>query len=149
METIIMTAKGGNGTVELFENKVRLKRGWLMRQSIPEKEILIDQISAIQFKEPGFSGQGYIQFSFLGGAELKGSGFFKVAKDENTVTFGSGDTKAFLAIKEAIEQRVIAARSGRNSASNLDEIQKLVSLRTKGIISEEEFNAKKKQLLGL
>jgi len=33
--------------------------------------------------------------------------------------------------------------------SNLDELEKLAALRDKGIISEEEFKAKKKQLLGL
>ena len=33
--------------------------------------------------------------------------------------------------------------------SNMDELEKLARLRDKGIISEEEFEAKKKQLLGL
>ena len=33
--------------------------------------------------------------------------------------------------------------------SNMDELEKLVRLGDKGIISEEEFKAKKKQLLGL
>ncbi|PNX46429.1 MAG: hypothetical protein BV457_04070 [Thermoplasmata archaeon M9B1D] len=31
----------------------------------------------------------------------------------------------------------------------MDELEKLARLRDKGIISEEEFEAKKKQLLGL
>jgi hypothetical protein len=38
-----------------------------------------------------------------------------------------------------------ASRTG----SNLDELERLASLRDKGIITEEEFNAKKKQLLDL
>jgi hypothetical protein len=35
------------------------------------------------------------------------------------------------------------------TGSNLDELERLASLRDKGIITEEEFEAKKKQLLGL
>jgi hypothetical protein len=35
------------------------------------------------------------------------------------------------------------------TGSNLDEIERLASLRDKGIITEEEFEAKKKQLLDL
>ena len=36
-----------------------------------------------------------------------------------------------------------------DSPSNLDELEKLASLRDKGILTEDEFNAKKKELLGL
>ena len=36
-----------------------------------------------------------------------------------------------------------------SNISNLDELEKLASLKDKGIITEEEFNLKKKQLLGI
>lgn len=36
-----------------------------------------------------------------------------------------------------------------STGSNLDELEKLASLKDKGIITEEEFNLKKKQLLGI
>lgn len=36
-----------------------------------------------------------------------------------------------------------------NNSSNLDELERLAELKDKGIITEDEFNAKKKQLLGL
>jgi hypothetical protein len=39
--------------------------------------------------------------------------------------------------------------SGGGEASYLEELEKLGELRDKGIITEEEFEAKKKQLLGL
>lgn len=37
----------------------------------------------------------------------------------------------------------------QNQSSNLDELEKLANLRDKGIITQEEFEAKKKQLLDL
>jgi uncharacterized protein YwgA len=36
-----------------------------------------------------------------------------------------------------------------NQADPMEQLEKLASLKDKGIITEEEFNAKKKQLLGL
>jgi hypothetical protein len=41
------------------------------------------------------------------------------------------------------------APAATTEASYLDELEKLAGLRDKGIISEEEFEAKKRQLLGL
>jgi hypothetical protein len=42
-----------------------------------------------------------------------------------------------------------SSRTGAKATSNLDELEKLAGLKEKGIITEEEFNQKKKQLLGL
>jgi hypothetical protein len=36
-----------------------------------------------------------------------------------------------------------------NQQSNTEELEKLAELKTKGVITEEEFAAKKKQLLGI
>jgi hypothetical protein len=49
------------------------------------------------------------------------------------------------------EQSINDARFGRNGnpSSNLDGLEKLAELRQKGVITEEEFSAKKKQLLGI
>ncbi len=42
-----------------------------------------------------------------------------------------------------------AATAGPAEESYLDELERLADLRDKGIISEEDFEAKKKQLLGI
>jgi hypothetical protein len=42
-----------------------------------------------------------------------------------------------------------AAQAAPEEESYLDELERLADLRDKGIISEEDFEAKKKQLLGL
>jgi Short C-terminal domain len=48
------------------------------------------------------------------------------------------------------EAAIESARFGRNeSHSDLDDLEKLADLKSKGVITEEEFQAKKKQLLGL
>jgi hypothetical protein len=40
-------------------------------------------------------------------------------------------------------------RSGKNTNNNMAELEKLAELKSKGVITEQEFSAKKKQLLGL
>ena len=40
-------------------------------------------------------------------------------------------------------------RNGNGQTSDLDDLEKLSGLKDKGIITEDEFKAKKKQLLGL
>jgi hypothetical protein len=42
-----------------------------------------------------------------------------------------------------------ALGSGKQSASGVDDLEKLSALKEKGVITEEEFKAKKKQILGL
>jgi hypothetical protein len=55
--------------------------------------------------------------------------------------------------KNLIEQKVNEIHSGKaapaETTSSLDELPKLAELKEKGIITEEEFQQKKKQILGL
>ena len=147
-----MSVKGVNGQIELLPNKVRIKRkgamGFLTQGLKGDKEILISQISSIQFKKATGFTNGYIQFAFIGGQEAKG-GLFQATQDENTVMFNTFHKEEFQELKEAIEQKLEELHKPESSSSHLNDLEKLAELRDKGIITEEEFNAKKKQILGL
>jgi predicted RNA-binding Zn-ribbon protein involved in translation (DUF1610 family) len=151
-EQVLMTAKGKNGQLELLENKIRIKRegtmSFLTHGFKGEKEILIKQISSIQFKPTGNITAGYIQFAFIGGQEGKGA-IWEAARDENTIMFNLDQQPDFEKIKKAIEDRIVSSQEGTPKSSGLDDLEKLANLHEKGIITEEEFNAKKKQILGL
>ena len=148
-----MIAKGLQGArIELYSNRIKICRegadSFFLGLPTGEKEILISQISSIQFKNPGFL-VGHIQFSFLGGQESKG-GMMSPVKDENTVTFNKKQLPEF----EELKKRIDSIRDAGVSAQEvrfpeLDEIEKLASLRDRGIITGEEFDLKKKQMLGL
>lgn len=114
-----------------------------------EKEISISQISAVQFKKPGSLTNGYIQFSFVGGLETK-AGIFDATKDENSIIFNAKQEPAFAAIRAEIQKRMAEHKQGgTRQGSNIDDLEKLASLRDRGVISEEEFNYKKRQILGI
>jgi len=147
-----LQAKGVNGQIELFANKVRIRRkgvlGFLTQGLKGDKEIMISSITSVQFKKAGMLTNGYIQFAFMGGKEAKG-GIFQATQDENTVMFNTKQQPDFERIKEEVEKRIQAKTIPSNASSDADEIAKLADLRDKGILTEEEFQQKKKQILGL
>ncbi len=152
MGEVILTAKGINGQIDLFQNILRIRRkgalSFISQGLKGEKEIQISQISAVQIKKPGVWTNGYIQFSFLGGQENK-KGLFSATQDENTIIFNPRQQRDFIALKEKLDQIIASGSSDSKESSGLDDLEKLASLRDKGIITKEEFTLKKKQILGL
>ncbi|MCP1124548.1 SHOCT domain-containing protein [Bacillus sp. 3103sda1] len=150
-----MEATGVNGQLQVIGNKIVIKRkGMLakMTQGLKgDKEILIKQLSSIQFKPASTFTNGYIQFAFSGGKENKG-GLFDATKDENTIMFNKKQQSNFDKLKSLIEQKMDEFHSPTPAHAPVDvadQIKKLADLRDSGILSNEEFDAKKKQLLGI
>lgn len=155
MEKVLKEAKGVNGQLELLENKIRIKRrgfrSYYFQGFKGDKEILLKQISSIEFKEASMYGNGYIQFAFLGGTETHRSGGLgrNLYSNENTIVFNKFNNKDFIEIKEMIEAKMAEPDGKKEQTANLNDLEKLAELKEKGIITEEEFLAKKKQILGL
>lgn len=143
--------KGYNGTLILTDTGVVIKRGakgFLLGGGMlrGDKTIPYSSIVAVQMKKAGLVA-GYLQLTLKGGSEAK-SGLFQSTTDENTVNFHSGKNKIFEEAKQLIEERINESGQVRKN-SDIDDLEKLAALKEKGIISEEEFNAKKKSILGL
>ncbi|MFJ7730655.1 DUF4429 domain-containing protein [Lysinibacillus sp. NPDC097231] len=114
-----------------------------------EKSIPINSITAIQFKKPGLT-TGYIQFAYSGSSETKG-GTLAAVKDENSITFVKRELQQAKALIALIETKRHARTSLAQAAtlSTADEILKMKELLDAGILTKDEFEAKKKQLLGI
>jgi len=143
--------KGYNGTLILTDTGVIIKRGikgFLLGGGMlrGDKTIPYSSIIAVQLKKAGLTA-GYIQLTLKGGSEAK-AGLFQSVKDENTINFYSNKNKDFEEAKRLIEEK-ISTGNFQSNKSELDELEKLAELKEKGIITEEEFNAKKKSILGL
>lgn len=146
---------GLNGQLTVYEDKVVIERkgfwGFATQGLAGSKTIPMTAIQSIQFKSSGFLS-GYIQFSVLGGKEAQG-GVWNATDDENTIMFkGDEENKVGEKIKEYIEKQIIERSKPQSvvqQVSAADEIIKLKQLLDMGVITSEEFNAKKKQLLGL
>jgi hypothetical protein len=149
--------KGKTGTVIFDGNFVTIQRkGFVARATVGkgEKRIPLPSISAVQLKPAGALVNGFIQFTMAGGNERRSS-FGKqtsdAASDENSVVFTKAQMPEFVALRDEIEQAMIARSSPQSTAPaapNLaDQIQQLASLRDQGILSDAEFEAKKTELL--
>jgi len=154
MQNVLFRASGVTREVELLEGVVRIRRrgsfGFLGQGGKEEKDILISEISCIEFRKAGIISDGYIQFTYEGGGRGKGS-MDDMRRDDNVVFFRGGQQKAFEALRQALEESIASRRRGGGSraSTDLDELEKLASLRDKGVLTEEEFNFKKRQILGL
>ncbi|WP_411503498.1 SHOCT domain-containing protein [Brevibacillus centrosporus] len=156
MSESIFEAQGVNGSLIIYPNRILISRqsSFLAKSSrLYDKEITIKSVSAIQLKEPSMFLNGFIQFSFSGGKESKG-GAFDAAKDENSIVINKKQLDSFKKAKDIIYDLMSNADSSAQqeaaaSDDSLDQLEKLAALRDKNIISEEEFNAKKKQILGI
>ncbi|MGV8805100.1 MAG: DUF4429 domain-containing protein [Polaromonas sp.] len=147
-----LTAQGHNGQLELSDSVLRIRRKGLialMTQGLKgEKEIVIAQITSIQFEKADNFMNGYIQFTYPDARKPKG-GEFQGSKDENTVVFRVSQQPEIEMLMDELQRRIAAARLKAAQFSALDALEKLASLRDRGIVSEEEFQKTKKRLLGL
>ena len=163
----VYSMKGVNVLLEVYEDKIAITpkgiMGLLNKGIIGSgtKEIPYTSIVAVKFKEAGVFN-GHIQFIIPGGSESKG-GIFATTKiansmrssDENTFMYAFdllGKNNAMAReIKNYIDGALRKARSPQTSVpvTNLsDELQNLARLKEQGILSEEEFQAAKRKLIG-
>jgi hypothetical protein len=149
---------GDNGSLTIEDSFVCIRRNSnnFSHSSMGDKNIHYRSITAVQFKKSEKSPLGYItgflQLTIKGGRDLQG-GFFEAMMDENTITF-QGDRKNvhFLKAKKLIEAKIQQLHEPSppvNPSSSLEDLEKLAALKDKGIITEEEFQAKKRQILGI
>ncbi len=149
------TMRGVNDVMEVFEDKVTITpkgvMGFLNKGMKGTKEIPFTSIIAVQFKQAGAVFSGYLQFTLPGGNESRG-GLLAATKDENTFMFKHKKNNAQATqIKEYIDSAVRASRAPLPTASTAslsDELQKLGELKELNVLSEEEFQAAKKTLIG-
>ena len=116
------------------------------------KRINFSDITAVQFKEPAGMSVGFIQFAYPGSGEVRG-GVIDAINDENAIPVSPQNLAVAREIVDFIEKKRSEMRSSSNTiiqqTSAADELKKFKELLDLGIITQEEFDAKKKQLLGL
>lgn len=133
--------EGRNATVTLYQDRIeRVKErsfGSLSKARQDTEVTPMRSVSSVQAKKDGLM---YTKVS--------------VFASGNVIDFRFGHDEA-QGFKDAIQKLLLdpAATGGQAAAptgpDNLDQLKKLAELRDAGVVSEEEFEAKKKQLLDL
>ncbi|MEK4148904.1 SHOCT domain-containing protein [Robertmurraya sp. FSL W8-0741] len=142
------TFKKPNTIVELTDDGVIFKRGkndLMIHKSLRgETKVLYSQIQEIKFKEASLTSSGYLQLSTPRSSMV---GILRtVDQPQNAVKFKRDQNEEALKLKAEIEKKMNYQSS---SGSDLNSLKELKSLLDDGIITEEEFQAKKKQILDI
>tara|TARA_Y100000996_G_scaffold412451_1_gene398609 strand:+ start:131 stop:640 length:510 start_codon:yes stop_codon:yes gene_type:complete len=167
-DKVLASGKGINGTATLHEDKIVISReGFSQKMSggffSGTKELMIKDISGIQFREATAFSNGFIEFTIPGEGSSRSSNSFTQSdrmKNENCVVWrkemmGNQKNENFSELKKIAQELINKNPKGGTAVnvvqetSSADELAKFADLKEKGIISEEEFEAKKKELLGL
>jgi hypothetical protein len=152
-------AKGYNGTVTFDGDWVTIERtGFRARTTVGKgtKRIPVSSITAVQWKPAGGLFNGFISFTLGGGNEARsvfGTQTANAATDENSVLIKKKQMPEFEQLRAAVEQAI--AQRGRPTAAApaaapdvIGQIEQLGRLRDAGVLTNEEFEAKKVELLG-
>ena len=152
MSEPIYLVKGYGAILEVFDNKVIIKRrgvaSFFIHGLKGDKTFFFQDITAVQLKKASALTSGYIQFSIPGGNESKG-GLLAAVNDENTFVFRDKRVNELVAeINNHIEQKRMGINNKPSTQISVaDEIIKFKELLDAGIVTQEEFDKKKQELL--
>lgn len=131
---------GVNGTLELHDDRIVLRRGKLLGNF--EKTTYLQDVIEVRLKKPGLS-RGFL--SIATAMDSKGVNINSV--EANAIALKSNQWDEAVEFKRFIEEAVAKVKDGGGSIAS--EIAKFKALLDAGALTEEEFSAKKKQLLGI
>ena len=120
-----------------------------------EKTIPFENIQSINYSDPTMLGNGHLVFNLGSGIGLGkiGSGF-----SGNSFVFNKKSKEDAQKAKQYIEKRIAeiskqakapSVTNVINQSSQADELIKFKQLLDSGVINQAEFDAKKKEILGL
>ena len=148
-----LNADGTNGQISFDGATVTVTRKGLLARATHgsgSKSLPVRSIAGVELKPAGLSA-GYIKFSVPGEVTktgLIGRKAHDAASDENAVLFSRAHQGEFEALAAAIQAAQAAPATSTAALSIADELAKFAALRDQGILTEEEFQARKASLLG-
>lgn len=129
--------------------------GFVAKGMSGERQIFYRDISSVQFKKSTPLLSGFIELFVIGyNTQKQGGGLFKGTDNPNRFIFWNRYLPECEKMYNYIQQKIIDNKKesiilNQQISSNVDEIIKYKNLLDSGIITQEEFEKKKKELLGL
>jgi hypothetical protein len=146
-------ARGVNGQITIDGHWLTIERkGFRGRvgHSKGDRRIPLGSITAVQVRPAGSVANGFIRFTVPGSPELRG-GLQNASKDENAVIFTKKQADDFERVRLAVEDYIVAQRSGGTAVAAApdipEQIKKLGELRDQGLLTDDQFEAKRDELL--
>jgi len=161
---MIYSLKCTNGIVNVYDDRVEISRktafGIASQNIRGDRTIFYTDMSGVEYKKPSMIANGYMKFILPGANDnnsavsIVGTTTLESLSDPNTLilrAFKKSVPKESEEIYKYVMQRISEVKSTAPAAaaSSADEIGKYKALLDSGAITQDEYEAKKKQLLGL
>ena len=156
MSSIKFTLEGLKGTLNVYEDKIEInKKGSAWITGGTTKSIPISNITSVSFTPFKPFQRGFIEFTIPGGKDSKNG--MDALTNENAIHLKSAaQNEEATKIKAYIDEQIMKNANNKGgttivqqATSPAEELKKMKELLDMGIITQEEVDAKKKQLLGL
>ncbi len=146
--------KGATQFLTIYDTAVSIKPkgafGFLTKGMAGERFIYYKELSSIQFRASTKLLSGYIEFYFAGhNVSKQGGGLFSGTSNENRFYFYNKQLNEMLEAKKYIESKLGSENNQQSEISSADVLVKYKKLLEAEAITQEEYDKKKKQLLGL
>jgi uncharacterized membrane protein YhaH (DUF805 family) len=147
----VMGVQGDNGAMRIVGDKLVISRkgtGFLSAVSVglqSDKYINISDIAVVDLRPPGPLTIGYIRLSLKGKSPV--GGLIEAMHDENAVTFSPYALRSFERFRDELILLVDAPTAELSTLPTADELEKLFSLKEKGVLNDEEFKTLKAKLI--
>ena len=158
MDNYIYEVSCAGNTLRVYEDCVSFTPkgmlGFFSKGVAGERKIFYKDIASIQFKESSRLLSGFIEFYVVVHLTKQGGGLFAGTSNENRFTFYHKFLPLMCEIRDYVQNKINSKDNNQqttvmNQTSSADELRKFKQLLDEGIISQEEFDTKKKQILGL
>lgn len=156
MENLKFELEGYKGTLKVYDDRVEInKSGSGFFRTATSKMLPIANITSVSVTPSTVWARGYIEFTVPGGKDSKN--IEQAMNNENAVLLKAvNQNDVAMKIKAYIEELILNRANNvggatviQQAASPAEELKKFKELLDAGIITQEEFDAKKKQILGL
>ena len=146
-EKPILKLSGGTSSIELYKDYLIIKPSLSQKASGSTKTIPFSSVVTVNIVTK-IMMTPYLQVMTPGMiADRKHD--IRKGSDANVVLIQPGGMKKAKEIQEYIMKAKMDSHAPAPAANALDSLEQLDELRKKGILTQEEFDAKKKQILGI
>ncbi len=141
---------GYDGEIEIGDGIIKIKKG----KKDLGRIIKISDIVSVILKKPVFTAAGCIHIQVFGAKTYSSvANVAHYATDINTICFRKPQYEEAIKFKEAIEKVIVENEISKTVQSvddlNMDSLRQLKQLLDEGVITQEDFDKKKIQILGL
>jgi hypothetical protein len=156
MSELKFTLEGLKGELKVYDDKVEInKKGQGFITGNTSKTLPMTNIMSVSVTPSTLWARGFIEFTVPGGKDSKN--IEQALRNENALPLkAANQNDEAMKIKAYVEEQIMKYANNKGgttivqqAASPAEELKKMKELLDIGIITQEEFDAKKKQLLGL